>query len=89
MSKSFSYEDFKEKLEDQHQFPTNYTYKFIVPATEVERFHKEVFPRQMVEEKHSKNGKFFSFTARFTVRSSDEVVETYKKAAKIPGLISL
>ncbi|BDC98009.1 DUF493 family protein [Persicobacter psychrovividus] len=86
---SFSFEDFKDKLEQQYDFPTKYTFKFIVPVAQVDRFFEEVFPKKMVEEKQSKTGKFSSFTARFSVRSSDEVIEIYKKATVVPGLISL
>ncbi|GAB6888117.1 hypothetical protein JCM13304A_16150 [Desulfothermus okinawensis JCM 13304] len=84
----FTWEGFKEKLEEIHIFPDNYVFKFIVP---IDRKNQviELFKGEDVFVRNSKNGKFISISVRCYVASSDEVIEIYKRASKIEGIVAL
>ncbi|MFY0626029.1 MAG: DUF493 domain-containing protein [Reichenbachiella sp.] len=79
---------FKEKLEKQYVFPALYTFKFIVPKDKVEAV-ENLFPRHEVILKPSSGGKYISTTIKVMVSSSSEIIDTYKKAKAIDGIISL
>ncbi|WKD86797.1 hypothetical protein KCTC32516_02175 [Polaribacter huanghezhanensis] len=82
----------KDSLEATTKFPSEYLYKFIVPAKgnhfmEVE----DVFKNKLIKiaSKESKNGKYVSLSIRIELSSADEVISYYRKAEKIEGIISL
>jgi len=87
MSK-FSNEDFKEKLEGTHKFPTLYMFKFIVPEGKTDEV-KALFPLNEIAVKPSSKGTYVSITAKAMMPSSDAVVEVYGKAKQIEGIIAL
>lgn len=85
------YNSLKAKLEEQFSWPSVYMFKFIIPADNhrlalVEALfgkEAEVLTRQ------SKTNKFISVTAKEMMINPDEIIEVYKKAEKIEGIISL
>lgn len=83
-----NYQNFKEKLENQHKFPTEYLFKFIVPKHREDEMYS-IFSREVFQKRHSKAGNYISFTARVMMESSEEVMAVYEKAYKIKGIISL
>jgi putative lipoic acid-binding regulatory protein len=83
-----SYIDFKQKLDQEHQWPTIYMFKFVVPSGKVEEFHS-VFDTESLQSKKSKGGNYASFTIKKMMSSSQEVVDVYLKAKKIEGIIAL
>ena len=87
MSKD-SIETFKEKLDKEHKWPCSYMFKFIAPATKTEEV-KAMFSKENLIEKTSKAGNYISFTMKKHMKSSDEVIEIYRQANKIEGLIVL
>lgn len=82
------YEEFLRKLESQHEWPSLYMFKFIVPAGKEDGIRK-LFPMNEVVEKPSKEGKYVSLTIQVMINSSDEVVRIYEEAHKIEGVIAL
>jgi len=78
----------REKLDKHYAWPALYIFKFIVPKGK-EVAVKELFPTHEVSEKESKKGNYTSLTVQMMVPSSDAVIEVYKKAAAIEGLIAL
>ena len=83
-----NYQSFKAKLDRQHQWPSLYMFKFIVPVQQ----QKEVFalfPMHELKTKASKNGKYVSVTAQAMMRSSDDVIKIYEEAHGIEGLVAL
>lgn len=86
------YKKLKEKLESTTTFPSNYLYKFIVPASgnQVEEV-KNLFNNggAVITTKKSKTGKYISLSINLKVKSSDEVISYYKEAEVIEGIISL
>ncbi len=82
----------KEQLEATTTFPADYLYKFIVPTTknqvkEVEDLFKNT--KAKIETKASKTGKFISVSVKLKISSADKVIDFYKKAGQIEGIISL
>lgn len=86
------YQQFKEKLENVHTFPTNYVFKFIVPSehSKIAQLHA-IFNdvNANFSTKESKGGKYTSVTITLRVKEADEVIAYYKQAAKIKGTVML
>ena len=80
--------DFKEKLEEQHAFPTVYMFKFIVPVDK-ESEVLNLLPQGEISSKASKNGNYISITAKLLMLTSDQVIKIYQKAHLVKGLIAL
>ncbi len=87
----FNYEAFQEKLEKQLGFPTVYMFKFIVQVDHRKiALIESLFSSEAdIHTKMSNNGKYISITAKEVVISAAEIIEVYKKAATIEGVISL
>lgn len=86
------YSSFREKLMDVEQFPTLYTFKFIVPATEENKTKIETLfehPSTKIQIKDSKTGKYNSLTVETFVNSADDVIDYYKKVSAIEKVIML
>ena len=79
---------FKEVLDEHHQWPCPYVYKFIMPSENLHLFI-ELFPDAELKKRQSKSGKYTSVTMVSTMCSADHVMEIYEKAAQVPGLMSL
>lgn len=84
----FTSEQFRAKLEETHDFPSLYMFKFIV-AEEKQDEVKKLFPGHDVHTKTSSKGTYVSVTAQTMMPSSDSIVEIYKQASKIEGIIAL
>lgn len=79
---------FQEKLDQHYAWPALYTFKFIVPkGKELEL--KLLFPNHTSSEKQSKNGNYSSITLQIMASSSNAVIEVYKSASQIEGIIAL
>lgn len=79
---------FKELLEKEHNFPTNYTFKFIVPQSQQSAVEK-LFPHETIKLKASRKGNYISLSITMKLESSDLVIAIYEQVSKIKGLISL
>lgn len=88
MAASFDFVEFQKKLDAIHEWPSVYTFKFIVLKDHVAEV-AALFPRNEVVQKPSSKGKYVSTTVRMMATSSDEVVGLYKKASTIEGIIAL
>lgn len=89
-------EDFYLKLKDSldatTKFPSEYLYKFIVPANgnqvaEIESLFKGTSAK--FSTKASKTGKYISLSVKVRLSSSNEVITYYRKVEKVEGIISL
>ncbi len=80
--------NFKEKLEAAHNFPDTYHFKFIV-KTEHQQVVEKLVDGAEIRIKPSSGNKYVSVTLISQMTSSDEVIEVYKQAKKIEGLIAL
>ncbi len=83
-----SIKSFKEKLDKEYEWPSLYSYKFIVPKGK-EGEVKKIFHQHEVIEKASSKGNYISITVKVMMQSSDAIVDYYIKASKIEGVIAL
>ncbi|MBP3943139.1 DUF493 domain-containing protein [Sphingobacteriaceae bacterium WQ 2009] len=86
------YKVFKERLEDIETFPSDYTFKFIIPgAGEHQAEIKKIFPEDKTKytNKESKTGKYLSLTVVTYLENADAVVDYYKQVSAIKGVIML
>lgn len=82
------FDKLKNLLDDQYDWPSEYTFKFVG-----QDHHRDELAKHVGEDAHkeqpSKSGKYISYTFKITISSSDEVIEIYKKVSSISGIISL
>lgn len=86
------YKTFKERLNDTTDFPSNYTYKFIIPTdnkriAEVQRVFDEARPQFQMKE--SKTGKYTSITVVIYALDADQVIYYYKQASSIEDVMMM
>lgn len=90
--KELFYTKLKGQLEDTTKFPSDYMYKFIVPAIgDQQREVQSIFDNKgaVIKTKKSKTGKYISISVVLKLDSAQEVIDYYKKVEKIEGIISL
>lgn len=86
------YTKLKAQLDDTTTFPADYLYKFIVPteanqAQEVAALFNNT--GAVINTKKSKTGKYVSVSILLKVKTSEVIIQYYKKAETIKGIISL
>lgn len=81
-------EQFKNALDEHHQWPCPYLFKFIVPSENLSKV-VELFPDTEIQTRESKTGKYTSVSVETTMCSSKDVMEVYEKVASVPGVMSL
>lgn len=88
---NYDFEQFKQKIEQEHSFPTVYMFKFIVPADNKKIALVETLFAEEAEllQKESSSGKYISITSKQVMMNADEIVAIYKKAMEIEGLMAL
>jgi hypothetical protein len=81
---------FKLKLvmDETVTFPTEYLFKFIVPASSVHHVLL-VLHGLDIDERASSNGKYISVSAKGIFQKSDDIITIYEKASVIQGILSL
>ncbi|MFT5973627.1 MAG: putative lipoic acid-binding regulatory protein [Cryomorphaceae bacterium] len=82
----------KIALDQVHDWPSMYLFKFIVPSENQKVAQVEALFNADTAEirlRQSKNGKYTSVTAREVMTSAEEVISCYKESYKIEGLIAL
>ncbi|WP_430409181.1 DUF493 family protein [Kordia sp.] len=86
------YTKLKAQLEDTTQFPALYLYKFIVPSSEdkIKQVH-QIFDNigAVIETKQSSKGTYTSVSITVNMKSADAIIEKYKEASAVEGIISL
>jgi len=81
-------ENFKNQLENHYDFPAEYLFKFIIPIGQEDKL-KSLFPSGKISIKKSKTGKYLSISCKLNVESSNQIIDIYKEAYLIKGIISL
>ena len=81
-------EEFIRILDQEHQWPTWYMFKFIVPRGK-EDLVVALFPEGEASVKASSKGKYRSVTAKIVMASGQEVLDIYEKAYHIEGVLAL
>lgn len=85
---SWDIEAFRERIEAQHEFPGDYSFKFIVPQGKKEDV-LSILPESELSFKESSNGKYVSVTSVARMDNSQAVLDVYLRAYRIPGCMSL
>ncbi|PSQ93212.1 MAG: DUF493 domain-containing protein [Bacteroidetes bacterium SW_4_67_19] len=86
--------EFRELLEEETDWPTTYTFKFIGPEDDLDEL-KGIFDEHPTGEegglkvRSSSKGNYVSVTARLKMNSSDEVLAVYDRAYEIDDVIAL
>jgi len=86
------YKKLKTNLNETTVFPSKYLFKFIVPSDKIKINQvEELFNSggAVINTKASKTGKFTSVSIHIIMKSADAVIEKYRAAEKIEGIISL
>ncbi len=92
MKKEEFYARLREELNNHHQWPTRYMFKFILPneerrVDELRRRFEDLdydFKRSF-----SRNGKYVSLTFITEMTSAEAIIDRYRKVEDIEGLIAL
>ena len=82
------WEDFEKKLDKFYAWPALYTFKFIVKAGKEEEL-RMLFPLHTDTSRPSKNGNYTSVTFQMMMPNALAVIDVYKKASVIKGIIAL
>ena len=81
-------QQFKEKLEANHDFPCSYMFKFIVPISKKDAL-LNMLPKVAVKIKKSTSNKFMSVTLSMEIESSDKVIDIYNQVYQLEGIIAI
>lgn len=83
-----SIDSFREQLENEYEWPSLYTFKFIVPQDKIGEVRK-LFEKHDISERKSSKGSYISLTSRIMAESSEQIIEIYVAANEIEGIIAL
>jgi putative lipoic acid-binding regulatory protein len=87
------YKRLKAELENTtEKWPTEYLYKFIIPASEAKiALIEKAFNNMgaVIKTNKSKNGNYSSVSINVIMPSADAIIEKYKEVSTIEGIISL
>ncbi len=81
------FQNLYEQLKEQ-KYPLLYPFKFIGPPEKVNQL-KKLLKDAELSQKPSRNGKYISLTAKAMMMDPESIIELYREAAKIKGVISL
>ncbi len=86
------YKRLREELNKNHEWPTTYVFKFIVPNEEDKikalKKHFENLEHQF-KQNFSRNGKYASLTFITQMENAEQIIRKYKEVEHIEGLIAL
>ena len=87
------YSKLRAQLQDTSLWPSEYLYKFIVPAKSNQvKIIEEIFNNMgaVITTRKSKKGTYISTSVNVRMKNPDAVIEKYKEVAeKVEGVISL
>ena len=86
------YSSLEEKLNNNHNFPEDYLFKFIIPTDEAKltEIYKVFDGIQFtLGNRESKNGKYTACNINAFVLDANQVIKIYKEVAKIEEVILL
>ncbi len=81
-------ERLKKLLEERHEGPFVYHFKFVMPLSSVEEFSRMI-PGIETKTRLSSNSKYISISFDFNTENAQEVVDIYHRVQAIPGILSL
>ena len=81
-------DSFKNTLEEEYDFPAEYSFKFIIKSESISKV-LDLLPDSDYSKRESKNRKYTSVTISKIMKNADEILYIYEKASKIDDIISL
>ena len=86
------FQNFRELIESNHQFPCTYTHKFIgknspIFAQSVADFEKKFIGLTRVTERKSTSGAHLALTYEYLAGSAEEIIQLAKETHQINDLI--
>jgi uncharacterized protein len=86
-----SFDELRKKLIESVQFPSVYMYKFICPSNnQTIALVENMFDEDAeISQRPSAKGNYYSITVKKVVMDVEEVIDIYKKASRIPGVMVL
>lgn len=81
------YARFKEKL-DRQDWPAVYMFKFLAPIEKLPEI-RGLFDKEEARTTVSTKGNYISVTFTPMMYNSEKVIETYRQASQIKGVVSL
>lgn len=82
-------QSFKESLDGYYDWPCGYLFKFIAPRERLEEVVALFEEDTEVSTRESKKGNYVSVTAEMEMENSEAVVEVYRRAGEIEGVMPL
>jgi len=84
-------ERLKQKLVESMSFPSVYMYKFILQTEHrnIARIENLFGPEAQIHTKESGKGNYISVTARQVVMNVEEIIDIYRRASAIKGVMFL
>lgn len=79
---------FRQLLDSEYDWPSRYLFKFIVPRAGLPQVEQLLTDLKLTI-RASKKGNYLSVTAHIHADSADTIIDIYKSAGTIPGVISL
>lgn len=83
-----SYDQFKITLQETCDWPSQYTFKFVVPIAKKGAL-LSLIPMGEISERQSSSGKYVSVSIRSRMETPEHVIEAYKKVSSLEGVITL
>ncbi|MFB9121356.1 DUF493 domain-containing protein [Bergeyella porcorum] len=86
------YKNLKKQLDENHEFPEDYLFKFIFPNDNSKLTDLyQIFDKTQytISTRESKNGKYISASILVFVLDANHVIQLYQEVAKIEGVIML
>ncbi len=80
--------NFRALLDDQTDFPADYTFKFIVPLEHMPELQRLLADYEL-QTRASRNGNYISTTLSPRMESSADVIALYEHVSGVEGLIAL
>ncbi len=84
-----SRKNFEHLLDESYNWPTNYSFKFIVPVDQFVVLLAITGEEGEVIKRPSKKGNYLSVTITREMQSASEIIDLYKRVERVPDLISL
>lgn len=82
------YDGLRAKL-NESSYPTTFLFKFIFPLEQLEAVQSIFNKNEKFDYRPSKAGNYLSITCNANMESTEAIINIYKKAALIKGVISL
>jgi len=91
MNKNEQYDNLRNLLNEENNWPIIYMFKFIVPANnhKIALVQSKFSDEATITQKESSNGKYISITVKEVMLNAESIIEKYKEMNGIEGLMTL